>query len=179
MLRSRAWQTAGSPQRDRQLIGGGEVPRVGRVPSWTCPCAHPATRRPGRPRASLGVRSQELRGLAAGWRRSEPRGKQNHNGSFMRSPVILQRVDRVDQAQGRRADPETFDPNLRRLSVGRRAVSRLVACLSNGVKLVRFRVASSVWEPCQAWRGTCRERFNGPEGWAAAADSYRRTEVGG
>jgi predicted dehydrogenase len=49
--------------------------------------------------------------------------------------------------------------------------------LSNGVKLVLFRVAGSVWEPCQYWRGACGERFDGPEGWAAAADGYSRTEV--
>lgn len=49
--------------------------------------------------------------------------------------------------------------------------------LSNGVKLVLFRVSGSVWEPCQYWHGACGERFDGPEGWAAAADGYARTEV--
>ncbi|HOX36343.1 MAG TPA: Gfo/Idh/MocA family oxidoreductase [Candidatus Brocadiia bacterium] len=49
--------------------------------------------------------------------------------------------------------------------------------LSNGVKLVLFRVAGSVWEPCQYWRGACGERFDGPEGWTAAADGYTRTDV--
>jgi len=53
----------------------------------------------------------------------------------------------------------------------------MVTRLSNGVKLVLFRVAGSVWEPCQYWRGACGERFDGPEGWAAAADGYPKTEV--
>lgn len=49
--------------------------------------------------------------------------------------------------------------------------------LSNGVKLVLFRVAGSVWEPCQYWHGACGERFDGPEGWVAAADGYSRPDV--
>ena len=49
--------------------------------------------------------------------------------------------------------------------------------LSNGVKLVLFRVAGSVWEPCQYWHGACGERFEGPEGWAAAADGYAQPDV--
>ncbi|MBN2506565.1 MAG: Gfo/Idh/MocA family oxidoreductase [Verrucomicrobia bacterium] len=53
----------------------------------------------------------------------------------------------------------------------------LVTRLSNGVKLVLFRVAGSVWEPCQYWHGACGERFDGPEGWAAAADGYSRPDV--
>jgi predicted dehydrogenase len=53
----------------------------------------------------------------------------------------------------------------------------MVTRLSNGVKLVLFRVRGSVWEPCQYWRGACGERFDGPEGWVAAADGYARTDV--
>jgi predicted dehydrogenase len=53
----------------------------------------------------------------------------------------------------------------------------MVTRLSNGVKLVLFRVAGSVWEPCEFWRGACGERFDGPEGWVAAADGYTRPEV--
>jgi len=53
----------------------------------------------------------------------------------------------------------------------------MVTRLSNGVKLVLFRTTGSVWEPCQYWHGACGERFDGPEGWAAAADGYPRTEV--
>jgi predicted dehydrogenase len=53
----------------------------------------------------------------------------------------------------------------------------LVTHLSNGVKLVLFRVAGSVWEPCQYWHGACGERFDGPEGWLAAADGYTKTEA--
>lgn len=48
----------------------------------------------------------------------------------------------------------------------------MVTHLSNGVKLVLFRVIGSVWEPCQYWHGACGERFDGPEGWLAAADGY-------
>jgi len=53
----------------------------------------------------------------------------------------------------------------------------MVTRLSNGVKLVLFRVSGSVWEPCQYWQGACGERFDGPEGWAAAADGYSRPDV--
>jgi predicted dehydrogenase len=53
----------------------------------------------------------------------------------------------------------------------------MVTRLSNGVKLVLFRVSGSVWEPCQYWHGACGERFDGPEGWAAAADGYARPDV--
>jgi hypothetical protein len=49
--------------------------------------------------------------------------------------------------------------------------------LSNGVKLVLFRTAGSVWQPCELWHGACGERFDGPEGWAAAADGYAGPEV--
>lgn len=53
----------------------------------------------------------------------------------------------------------------------------MVTRLSNGVKLVLFRVSGSVWDRCAYWHGACGERFDGPEGWAAAADGYARTEV--
>jgi hypothetical protein len=53
----------------------------------------------------------------------------------------------------------------------------MVTHLSNGVKLVLFRVAGSVWETCEYWHGACGERFDGPEGWAAAADGYTKPEV--
>jgi predicted dehydrogenase len=53
----------------------------------------------------------------------------------------------------------------------------LVTHLSNGVKLVLYRVAGSVWEQCQFWHGACGERFDGPEGWVAAADGYAQTDV--
>jgi hypothetical protein len=49
--------------------------------------------------------------------------------------------------------------------------------LSNGVKLVLFRTPGSVWEPCKFWHGACGERFDGPEGWAAAADGYSGPDV--
>lgn len=53
----------------------------------------------------------------------------------------------------------------------------MVTRLSNGIKLVLFRVAGSVWEPCEYWHGACGERFDGPEGWAAAADGYTKPDV--
>ncbi len=53
----------------------------------------------------------------------------------------------------------------------------MVTHLSNGVKLVLFRVEGSVWEPCEYWHGACGERFDGPEGWAGAADGYSAPDV--
>lgn len=53
----------------------------------------------------------------------------------------------------------------------------MVTRLSNGIKLVLFRVKGSVWEPCQYWHGACGERFDGPQGWVAAADGYQVPEV--
>ncbi|MHC4740824.1 MAG: Gfo/Idh/MocA family protein [Planctomycetota bacterium] len=53
----------------------------------------------------------------------------------------------------------------------------MVTRLSNGVKLVLFRVSGSVWEPCKFWHGACGERFDGPGGWAAAADGYSKPDV--
>jgi hypothetical protein len=49
--------------------------------------------------------------------------------------------------------------------------------LSNGVKLVLYRTPGSVWEPCEYWHGACGERFDGPEGWVAAADGYAGPDV--
>ncbi|MCX7872082.1 MAG: Gfo/Idh/MocA family oxidoreductase [Verrucomicrobiae bacterium] len=53
----------------------------------------------------------------------------------------------------------------------------IVSRLSNGIKMVLYRVSGSVWEPCEYWRGACGERFDGTEGWAAAADGYAKTDV--
>jgi len=53
----------------------------------------------------------------------------------------------------------------------------MVTRLSNGVKLVLFRVTGSVWEPCEYWHGACGERFDGPQGWAGAADGYSAPDV--
>ena len=49
--------------------------------------------------------------------------------------------------------------------------------LSNGVKLILFRASGSVWEPCNLWHGSCGERFDGPNGWVAAADGYSGPDV--
>ena len=48
----------------------------------------------------------------------------------------------------------------------------LMTRLSSGVKLVLYR-----GEPCPYWHGSCGERFDGPEGWMAAADGYSKTDV--
>jgi len=53
----------------------------------------------------------------------------------------------------------------------------MVTRLSNGVKLVLFRVEGSVWQPCEYWHGACGERFEGPQGWAGAADGYSGPDV--
>ncbi len=53
----------------------------------------------------------------------------------------------------------------------------LVSRLSNGVKLVLYRCPGSVWDPCEYWRGSCGERFEGTEGWAAAADGYAQPDA--
>ena len=53
----------------------------------------------------------------------------------------------------------------------------MVTRLSNGVKLVLYRQAGSVWEPCQYWSGSCGERFDGTDGWAGAADGYSKPDV--
>jgi predicted dehydrogenase len=53
----------------------------------------------------------------------------------------------------------------------------MVTRLSNGVKLVLYRVTGDVWKACQYWRGACGERFDGPEGWAGAADGDSKPDV--
>lgn len=53
----------------------------------------------------------------------------------------------------------------------------MVTRLSNGVKLVLFRVSGSVWDPCKYWHGACGERFDGPKGWVSAADGYSVPDV--
>jgi hypothetical protein len=53
----------------------------------------------------------------------------------------------------------------------------MVTRLGNGVKLVLYRSPGPVWSPCQYWHGACGERFDGPGGWAAAADGYSRPDV--
>jgi hypothetical protein len=50
--------------------------------------------------------------------------------------------------------------------------SAMVTHLSSGVKLVLAR-----GNDCNYWQGSCGERFDGPEGWVAAADGYSRTDA--
>jgi predicted dehydrogenase len=53
----------------------------------------------------------------------------------------------------------------------------MITRLSNGVKLVLFRSGGSVSGECKLWHGSCGERFDGPDGWAAAADGYTGPDV--
>ena len=53
----------------------------------------------------------------------------------------------------------------------------MVTRLSNGVKMVLVRAPGSVWDKCAYWNGSCGERFDGSEGWIAAADGYSRPAV--
>ena len=55
--------------------------------------------------------------------------------------------------------------------------STIMTRLSNGLKLVLYRVPGDVWQPCKYWHGACGERFDGSEGWAAAADGYSKPDV--
>ena len=50
--------------------------------------------------------------------------------------------------------------------------SSMVTRFSSGVKMVLAR-----GDKCNYWHGSCGERFDGPEGWAAAADGYSRPDV--
>lgn len=54
----------------------------------------------------------------------------------------------------------------------------IVTKLSNGVKMVLIRNGNvTPWKPNEYWRGACGERFDGPEGWAGAADGYSKPDV--
>ena len=53
----------------------------------------------------------------------------------------------------------------------------MITRLSNGVKLVLFRSGGSVSDQCNLWHGSCGERFDGPDGWVAAADGYSGPDV--
>jgi hypothetical protein len=50
--------------------------------------------------------------------------------------------------------------------------SAMVTRFSNGVKMVLARGNN-----CNYWNGSCGERFDGPEGWVAAADGYSRPDA--
>lgn len=45
--------------------------------------------------------------------------------------------------------------------------------LSDGVKMMLVR-EGDCGSPCKYWSGSCGERFEGPEGWVAAADGYSK-----
>ena len=53
----------------------------------------------------------------------------------------------------------------------------MITRLSNGVKLVLYRSGGSVSDKCDLWHGACGERFDGPDGWVAAADGYSGPDV--
>ncbi|MBT3201652.1 MAG: Gfo/Idh/MocA family oxidoreductase [Phycisphaerales bacterium] len=54
----------------------------------------------------------------------------------------------------------------------------IVTRLSNGIKLVLFREnGANCWKPCKYWHGSCGERYDGTDGWAAAADGYSKPDV--
>jgi len=54
----------------------------------------------------------------------------------------------------------------------------IVTRLSNGIKLVLFREnGANCWKPCKYWHGSCGERYDGSDGWAAAADGYSKPDV--
>ena len=54
--------------------------------------------------------------------------------------------------------------------------SSIVTRLSNGIKMVLVR-GGDLWGKCDYWHGSCGERFDGPEGWVAAADGYSKPDV--
>ena len=52
----------------------------------------------------------------------------------------------------------------------------MVVNLASGVKMIMFR-GGDCWQPCEYWHGSCGERFDGPEGWLAAADGYSKPDA--
>lgn len=52
----------------------------------------------------------------------------------------------------------------------------IVTRLSSGVKMVLIR-GGDCWKPNEYWYGSCGERFDGPDGWAGAADGYAKPDV--
>jgi hypothetical protein len=49
----------------------------------------------------------------------------------------------------------------------------MVTHFANGTKMILARDVN----PTKLWHGSCGERFDGPEGWCAAADGYSRPDV--
>jgi hypothetical protein len=47
---------------------------------------------------------------------------------------------------------------------------------ANGIKMRMIR-GGDCWKPCEYWHGSCGERYDGPDGWAAAADGYSKPDV--
>ncbi|MDD4869452.1 MAG: Gfo/Idh/MocA family oxidoreductase [Kiritimatiellae bacterium] len=54
--------------------------------------------------------------------------------------------------------------------------SNMVVRFADGVKMIMVR-GGDCWKDCEYWHGSCGERFDGPEGWAAAADGYSKPDV--
>jgi hypothetical protein len=47
-------------------------------------------------------------------------------------------------------------------------------CIQSPIEISK---ASPEFYPCRYWHGACGERFEGPQGWAAAADGYQAPDV--
>ncbi len=56
------------------------------------------------------------------------------------------------------------------------ADGNMIASFANGVKMVLVRGGDG-WNGNAYWHGACGERFDGSEGWAAAADGYSKPDV--
>ncbi|MFO1491635.1 MAG: Gfo/Idh/MocA family oxidoreductase [Kiritimatiellia bacterium] len=56
------------------------------------------------------------------------------------------------------------------------ASPNLAVRFTNGIKMILIR-GSDPWTPNSYWHGSCGERFDGEDGWAAAADGYTRPDV--
>lgn len=54
--------------------------------------------------------------------------------------------------------------------------STVVSRFDSGVKMVLVR-GGDCWKDNEYWHGACGERFDGPDGWAAAADGYSKPDV--
>ena len=80
--------------------------------------------------------------------------------------TVAQALDGLDMTNVNSIEFEYGGPN-----------ATMVTRLSSGVKLVLFRGSGDVGQPCEFWHGSCGERFDGPDGWTAAADGYAKPDV--
>lgn len=54
--------------------------------------------------------------------------------------------------------------------------SSIVVRFADGLRMVLVR-GGDCWKDNEYWHGACGERFDGPEGWVAAADGYSKPDV--